>query len=151
ERGERWQTVADSLLRLRELANDLAEPRPDVAEVITSSIAQLCTVDRAARLVEHASEKSAHTPAANAIVGALGSPIGGAIIEAIQVRQWDSKHPMNRAASQLLVDHAAVVAPALVAAISAPDVNTTRLVARVLGLAGTGHEDALAQQLASRD
>jgi hypothetical protein len=151
EQEQRWQIFADWLSRSRALRDELAEPRPDVANVISSSLEKLCTVERAARLVDLAAEGSPHRQAADAIVSALGAPIGGAIVTAIQARHRDSKDPMIRGAAQLLADHAATVAPALVAAIDSSDVNITRLVSRVLGLAGHGYEEPLAKQLASRD
>ena len=151
EHEQRWQTFAEWLGRFSGLARELAEPRPDVATTITSALAQLCTVERGAHVVGLAVEGSPHRKAADGIITALGAPIGTAIVTAVQSRHREGKDPMNRAAAQLLADHAATVAPALVASLPTADVHATRLVARVLGLAGAGYEEPLAKQLASRD
>jgi len=151
EREGRWPAMAEWLARARQLASDLAEPRPDVAQVITASLDQLCTVERAARVVDLASAGAEQRQAADAIVTALGAPLGTALVAAIRTRHRDGKDPLIRSAAQLLADHAKTVAPALVAAIDGADVNTSRLIARVLGIAGQGYEEPLAQQLASRD
>ena len=53
---------------------------------------------------------------------------------------------------QLLCDHAKLVAPALVGGLEQePTDVVTRVIARVLGLAGTGYEQPVGTLLASRD
>jgi hypothetical protein len=103
----------------------------------------LCSAERARRVVELAGESDAFRTIAGQMVEALGAGIGPALLTAIQGRSRDGRDPAGRAVVQLLCDHAKVVAPALAAAAGQVDAPIERIIARVLGLAGRGHEGAL--------
>jgi hypothetical protein len=147
----RWVELAAWLARYRELAGTLAEPRPDVADVISASFAGFCSLDRAMRLVELAEQSEEGRAAAGTIIGALGADIAPALLEAVRVRPVNGKDSNGRAAVQLLCDHATLVAPALVSSLGEADEVMHRAIARVLGLAGTGYEAPLGRLLESRD
>jgi hypothetical protein len=147
----RWHEIAPWLARQRELGAGFRDARPDVAEAITASLTAYCTVVRATRLVELAGRDADGRAAADAIVEALGPEIGPALLDALSAHVTETKDS-GRAAVQLLCDHAKLVAPALVAGLKKePTEVVTRVIARVLGFAGTGHEQPLGTLLASRD
>jgi hypothetical protein len=155
EREDRWYEIAAWLSRLREMTIAFQEQRPDVAEVIAQHMIEFCTVYRAARLVELAGHSAEGRAAADAIVQALGAGAGPALLEAIRKQSGENVHQRDgeRAAVQLLCDHAALVAPSLVAALERTDVNEVlhRVIARVLGFAGAGYELPLSRLLGSPD
>jgi len=150
EGEQRWEEMASWLSRLRGLSASFHESRPDVAEVLATHLAGFCTVYRAARLVNLASQSTEGRAAAGKILEALGPGAGPALLDAARAQAGETKE--GRAAVQLLCDHAVLVAPALVAALDAsnpPDLQ--RAIARVLGFAGHGYEVPLGKLIDSRD
>lgn len=150
-REERWETLADWLERYRELAETLLEARPDVAEVIEGRLAAMATAEQARSLVALAGRDDRGRDVANRVIAALGAGIGAALLGAVEPRGTDGRDGQARAAIQILCDHAALVAPALVPALGQADPAVARVIVRVLGIAGQGYEAALASQLESRD
>jgi hypothetical protein len=141
-----FDQVAGWLQRFRDLVLELADARPDVAEVLSTGLANLCTPSCAARVVALAA-KPDHRRAADAIVRALGPDIAPALLTV-------SQSPVEASAIlavQLLCDHARLLAPALATLVESSDPATSRVIARVLGLAGHGYEAVLGVQLASTD
>lgn len=147
----RWSDIAEWLSRYRDLAGFLHEARPDVSAVIAARLAELCTPDRARALTELAGRDDEGRDAANRIITALGPDMGPALLGALNMEAAGGKEPRSRAGVQILCDHARLVAPALAAGLGHVDAALSRIIARVLGLAGPGYEGALASQLESRD
>lgn len=77
--------------------------------------------------------------------------MGPCLLAVLQDRRDDNKESRQRAATQMLCEHAALVAPALVAALPSAEPPVQRTIARVLGLAGRGYETALASLLDKGD
>jgi hypothetical protein len=150
EEEERWDEMAAWLTHHRELADGFRESRPDVAEVIAAALAEFCTIHRAARLVNRAGRDDAGRAAASAIVEALGPGLGPVLLDAVRT-QTSGAREAERAAVQLLCDHARLVAPALAESLSTADVAMHRVIARVLGHAGPGYEAPLGALLTSPD
>jgi hypothetical protein len=150
EAEQRWDEMASWLSRLRAISAGFGESRPDVAEVIAAHLAGVCTVYRAARLVDLAGRGTEGRAAAGKILDALGPGAGPALLDAVRAQAGETKE--GRAAIQLLCDHAVLVAPALVAALdpSGP-ADLQRAIARVLGFAGAGYEVPLGTLLDSSD
>ncbi len=151
ENGQRWQEMAGWLSRMRGLSAVYLESRPDVAEVIAATLAGFCTVHLATRLVDLAGRDAGGRADAAAILEALGPAAGPPLLDLVRSQPADSKHSVT--AVQLLCDHATLVAPSLVAALSGAGQSTTlqRTIARVLGFAGHGHEGSLGKLLDSGD
>jgi hypothetical protein len=150
ERARRWPEFAAWLTRYHEMAEGFREPRPDVADVIAGMLAQLCTPDRARTLVEVAESGDEGKAAALAMIAALGSGVGPALLSLLEARA-DARDTRSRTAVQLLCDQAKLVAPALVVAVGSGSEAADRAVARVFGFAGPGFEGPLATLLTSRD
>lgn len=144
----RCDEIAWWLQQYRRLISDFAEPRPDVADAISTGLADLCTPEYAARVVALARKDAEGREAAAAIIGALGPHIAPALLSA---GLNHSNEAAARSAAQLLCDHAGLLAPGLVQVFGGTDSAANRLIARVLGLAGHGYESALAQQLGNQD
>ena len=146
----RWPYFAFWLSRFGELAAALRETRPDVTDVITTSLAQFSTVDRARRIVDLAGRGAEGRAAADTIILALGSSIGPALAAAASAR-GEGREAAARVAQQLLCDHAALVAPSVVTALTTADATAARALVRVLGIAGAGYEAPIASQLQNSD
>lgn len=143
ERRERWDALVVWLTRYRELADTLAESRPDVAELVRARLSAWAASERATAILGLAERDEEGKQAARAFVRAVGSAIAAPLLEAAARG--------NRAAAQVICDEAVVLAPGLSAAVEAGDVSAHRLIARALGLAGSGGEPALGALLRSRD
>ncbi len=130
--------------RLRGLADAVIDARPDVAEVLQARLAAMCTTDRAVSLLTLSERNEQGKALASALITALGAPIGSALLSL-------SATPGGKAAAQLLCEHAALLAPALAAQGSDAAPAVQRVVARVLGFAGPGHETALGTLLHNED
>jgi hypothetical protein len=150
EGEQRWFEMAEWLGQLREMADGFRDTRPDVADAIAAGLAEFCTIHRAARLVDLAGRDDPGRSAASSIVEALGSNLGPALLEAVQKQTSDARDA-GRAAVQLLCDHAKLVAPSLANALPTTGVTMHRVIARVLGHAGTGYEPPLGALLTSPD
>jgi HEAT repeats len=146
EREGRWVELVTWLTRHRDVSSSFRESRPDVADVIDAGLASFITVKRAQSVIDLAGRDAQGRAAANAIIVAVGPSFGPALIEAMQTQEGNA-----RPVVQLLSDHAKLVAPALVDGLDAAEVWLRRLIARVLGLAGTGYEQPLASMLSSGD
>ena len=83
----RWPYFAFWLSRFGELAAALRETRPDVSDVIVTSLAEFSTVDRARRIVDLAGRGAEGRAAADTIILALGSGIGPALAAAASARR----------------------------------------------------------------
>jgi hypothetical protein len=151
ERDGEWETFAAWLHRCRTLADTLAESRPDVSHALATRLAELCSVDRAARLVNLAREGDSARAFAQNIVEALGPAMGPALIGVVQSHAKDNGDLPGRTAAQLLCDCASLVAPALVELAGKGTPAADRVMARVFGLAGAGFEPPLAMLLTGAD
>jgi hypothetical protein len=148
ERGERWDEVAAWLARYRDLATSLQDTRPDVTDVVASSLSARCTEARAAALVDLRQRDGQDRSRAEAMLSALGPPIARALVDLIVRHGTDAT---GRAAAQVLVDHASQLAPALAALADHPDPVAARTVVRALGSAGPGYEASIAGTLKRPD
>jgi hypothetical protein len=151
ERRDPPPIVAAWIVRYRELATELTEPRPDVAATIAAVLTALCSAERASRLIDLAQSGDEGRAGAGAMIAALGPDVAVPLLEAGRARSADVKDGRMRVAGQLLADRARLTAPPLAAHLAAAMPDQTRVIVRVLGLAGAGYEPAVATQLQSAD
>ena len=144
EREERWAAFAAWIGRFGELIDTLRDSRPDVAEVLRVRVSELCTPDRAARLVALGGRDDDAKALVRSIVAALGADLARPLLAI-------AGGPAGRSAAQLIADHAAVLAPALALAADQAEPAAQRVIARALGVAGHGYEATLGALLRSRD
>ncbi len=147
---DRWPPVAAWLSRCRALCSAVAETRPDVTEALSARLAGVCTADFAASLVTLAGRGVEERRCCEEIVTALGGAIAPSLLTLLQARSREGDET-RKAAVALLCDHARLLAPALAVTVGRTDVGVNRVVVRVLGFAGPGHEAALGSQLGSGD
>jgi hypothetical protein len=151
ERERRDEACATWMLKYRELGDAVRESRPDVAGVITATLATLCTSARASHVVDLAAAGAAGRAVAETFVAALGPQFGPSLLDVARARPADGRDERSRTAIQLLCDHATMLAPVLAPMADRAEPATQRIIARVLGCAGPGFESALGTQLASGD
>jgi hypothetical protein len=156
ERNGRWGYAAAWLAKYRRLGDEVGDTRPDVTDAIAAQLAELCTAARAQKVLELAEGDEQGCALAGQMIKALGPAVGPALLTAMRPAQpgaaiGAAKSARAKGIVQVLCDHATLVAPALATALGQGDVSTDRIVVRVLGLAGSGYEAALGQQLVSTD
>ena len=158
ERASRGRELAPWLGGYRALADRLCESRPDVADVLDARLAAFCTPERAAWIVDLSTQPDGRD-AAHAVVDALGPAV---LVPFLQILEQDDapkeaakghtpKSGQGRAAVQLLLDHAARLAPAAVPLLGRGSPAVRRTLVRMLGLAGRGYEQAVASQIDGDD
>ena len=148
ERAERWADVIATVETLKQLASDLAERRPDVAETITRSLGDFCTPTRLLALAE-LHERDAE---GRAIVHDVARALGSALVPGfIALADHTSHQGRTRALTTLMCDLAPTVASALVTNLDGLSVAAARVIAKVLGHAGVGYESALARLVEHQD
>jgi hypothetical protein len=148
--NDEWRPIAGWLTRCRALCASFTDPRPDVAEALSARLASLCTPELAASLVGLAARGEEERRWSGDIVKALGPGIAPALLAMVPPRARGGEAG-RKAAVTLLCDHARLMGPSLAAALGRTDVETDRVIVRVLGLAGAGFETVLGSQLGSAD
>jgi hypothetical protein len=144
ERENRWPTFAAWMGRYRDLTEALKDARPDVADVLRKRLSELCTPERAARVIALAEQGGDGREQADTIVSALGANLGLRLLELVTTAS-------GRTAAHIICDHATLLAPVLAAAAERAEPAAQRVIARALGLAGAGHEATLGMLLRSSD
>lgn len=144
ERASRGAELPWWLASYRRLADRLQESRPDVADVIVSHLTAICTLERAAWIVDLSMIEPDGGKAADAVIDALGPAVAPPLVDLLE------RNPQRaRRIAQLLTDHAAVLAPAVAPLLEGSPATATRTLLRVLGAAGAGYEDIIARYLAA--
>jgi hypothetical protein len=143
ESGGRWLDLAAQASGYRQLADELRERRPDVADAIVAALASFCTPDRVVAMA------ALHEPDApgGAIAGALVAAFGAAVVPTfVSLLDDPALHPKHRSLVALMCAHAALLAPAIVLALGHCGAAAARAGVKVLGFAGAGYEAAVTQQ-----
>ena len=149
ERAARWRDLAAQAAGYRQLADELRERRPDVADAIDHAIAAFFTADRARRPWPTLHERDG---AGRGIAAALVAAFGAAVVPAcVGLLDDPARASRNRSLVTLMCAHAALLAPALVEELGHCGIAATRVGVRVLGFAGAGYEAAVAEQVEHGD
>ena len=148
EASNRWQDLAEMLAGYRRLGDSLRESRPDVADAITQALQAFCTIERATQLGELHQQGGESRARATLILEALGANAAEPLARALDNPSLRSK---GRVLADLMADHAAMLAPALVLCLDGCAPPARRAIVRVLGLAGHGYEVTIIRQLESAD
>jgi hypothetical protein len=151
--ASRATEVTAWLARYSQLGTRVREARPDVAAVIAHHLTAFCTPERAAWIVELADSGPGGRQAAGEIIVALGPAVAAPLAALLE---GDSAGPRGaqgrgRAVTQLLLDHAALLAPALVPLLEPGTPGVRRTLLRVLGAAGPGYEGILGAHVVPGD
>lgn len=144
ERGARWHDLAASASPYRQLADDLRERRPDVAEAISQALVAFCGPDRALALVALYASGAEGRQIANLLIDAFGLATVSGFVALLDDAALQSK---TRPLVPLMCERAALFAPALALDLGRYGALATHAVVRILGFAGAGYEEAVAEQL----
>ena len=146
ERTARAYELPAWLGAYRNLADRLTESRPDVSAVIGRALAAFCTTERAVWIATLAQDEPEGRKAAAEVIQALGPAVAPPLVDLLE------QDPVKgRAIAQLLTEHAALMAPAVVPLIENRSPGTVRVMLRLLGAAGAGYEDTIAAYASARD
>jgi hypothetical protein len=148
ERAARQQELAAWAARYGRLAEALRESRPDVADAISIALAAFCTPDRAMALSDLYAMDADGRARANELVEAFGVAMVPAFVALLDDPDMCTR---ARALQPLMCEHGRLLAPALAARLGHSGVAAARAIIKVLGIAGPGHENALAGLLQHGD
>jgi hypothetical protein len=140
----RWSELVDALVRLRAIADLLAESRAEIAALVNDALSRFASADCAAALVDVQATGEAERGLAAQAVNALGDALVPSCIALLS-------GPRSSAAVALLSDHAARLGPGLAAALADCPDDARHLVVRLLGQAGPGYESIIGDQLGDGD
>jgi hypothetical protein len=142
EQAGRWQDLTAEIRRYTTIAAELRERRPDVAETILKALSDFCTPSRLLALAElHDRDDQGRT-----IVEDLTRALGPALVPGFVALIDRAAHQVKaRAFTPLMCELAPVVGEALLAELDSCGVAAARVIARVLGYSGSGHEAAVAR------
>jgi hypothetical protein len=148
ERSCRWQEFATSIASFGQLAIELKDRRPDVADTIVKSVTDFCAPIRVLALIQLYERDGEGRQVAADVMKALG----GALVPGFVALLDDTTHEGRaRALTPLFCEHAVTFAPAFEAALQSCGLRATRVAVRVLGHGGVGHEAAVARLVAHED
>ena len=142
EQAGRWQDLAAEIRGYTTIAEALRERRPDVSETIGKALSDFCTPSRLLALAElHDRDDRGR-----AIVEDLTRALGPALVPGFVALIDRAAHQVKaRAFTPLMCELAPAVGEALLAELDSCGVAAARVIARVLGYAGGGHETAVAR------
>lgn len=142
EQASRWQDLAAEIRRYTTIAAELHERRPDVAETILKALSDFCMPSRLLALAElHDRDDQGRV-----IVEDLTRALGPALVPGFVALIDRAAHQVKaRAFTPLMCELAPVVGEALLAELDSCGVAAARVIARVLGYSGSGHEAAVAR------
>ena len=151
EADARWQDLAAQATGYRQLADELRERRPDVADAIVAALAAFCTHARTLAMTTLLEGDEQGRASVDALVAAFGAAVAPAFVGLLDD---PARQSHNRSLASLMCAHAALLAPALAVELGEPGrcgVAARRIAVRVLGFAGAGYEATVAEQTVHGD
>jgi hypothetical protein len=148
ERAGRQRELAAWAAQYARLAGALRQSRPDVADAISYALAAFCTPDRALALLDLYAADADGRARANVLVEAFGVALAPAFVVLLDDPDMRTR---ARALVPLMCEHGRLLAPALAVRLGAGGAGAARAIIKVLGFAGPGYEDPLAEQLQDGD
>ena len=142
EQAARWQDLGAEVRRYTTIAAELRERRPDVAETILKALSDFCTPSRLLALAELHDRDDQGRAIVEDLTRALGPALVPGFVALIDRAAHQGK---ARAFTPLMCELAPVVGEALLAELDSCGVAAARVIARVLGYSGSGHEAAVAR------
>jgi HEAT repeat protein len=147
ERSRR-QDIGPWASQFRALEEGLRPSRPDVADAIVNALVDFCTPDRAMALADLYATGAEGKACANAhVAGFAGAMVPGFLA----LLDDPARSVKARALVPLMCEHNRLLAPSLALHMRHGGVGAVHAIARVLGLAGPGFENVLAEHLQKGD
>ena len=144
--ANRWSDLGLALERLANVIAPLRERRPEVTALVETELSAFATPEFAAALLARHSQDEASQATSLKVIDALGPAIAPALLSLLETDA--------RAASVavgLMCERASLFAPSLADGIPTYSSQARVHVARVLGHAGPGYEDALGSLCNAKD
>ena len=142
EHADRWHDLVAETARYTALAAELRERRPDVAEAILRALSDFCTPSRLLALAERHEQGGD----GRMIVEALTRALGPALVPGFVALVDRAAHQVKaRAFTPLMCELAPVIADALLVELERCGVAAARVIVKIVGYAGAGHEAAVAR------
>lgn len=140
ERAGRWPDLIATVGGYAQLAEEVKARRPDVADTIVRVLGDFCTPVRLLALAD-LHERDAE---GRAIVDGLVRTLGVTVVPGLVALMNRAAHqPKAKVLTPLMCELAPTLAPALVAELDACGPVAARVIVKVLGHAGAGHEIAV--------
>ena len=148
EQVARWQDLVAEIKGYTALADELRERRPDVSETIGKALSDFCTPSRLLALAQiHDRDDKGR-----AIVEELARALGPALVPGFVALIDRAAHQVKaRAFTPLMCELAPTVAEALLAELDSCGIAAARVIVKVLGYAGAGHEVPIARLVQHTD
>jgi hypothetical protein len=148
ERRGQMNDVATWAAHCRQLAVELREARPDVADAISNALVAFLVPARVSALLDLHKRGGESRGTSSALVEAFG----GAVVPGLVALLDDTTRQSQAAAAvSLLCEHAGLLAPALVPELDKGSAAKKRAVIKALGCAGAGYEAVLTPYLGQPD
>jgi hypothetical protein len=148
ERAERWDDLISQMKGYLALADELRERRPDVADTIGKGLSDFCTPSRLLALADLHDRDDRGRAIVEAMTRALGPALVPGFVALIDRAAHQNK---ARAFTPLMCELAPAVAEALLAELESCGVAAARVIVKILGHAGAGHETAVARLVQHTD
>ena len=140
ERAGRWHDVIAAVEGYRRIGEELRPRRPDVTDVIARAMNDYCTPTRLLSIATMHDRDEEGRTIARQMLAALGSALAPGLIELMN----RSAHEVRaRALVPVICEMAPTLAPALVAELDSCGPSAARVIVKILGYAGPGHEAAV--------
>jgi hypothetical protein len=148
DRAKHWPDLALWATRLRELAVQLRDTRPDVSELVARSLGGFYVPARLAALIDLYAGNDEKRQIANALVEAFGDALAPSLVAMFDDPAQTSKISVI---VSVMCEHAGLLAPVVAAHLGKGTTQASRSIIKVLGFAGPGYEAVIAEQFARAD
>jgi len=137
ERAGRWNNLIEAVEGYGDLCADLRTRRPDVADVIFKAMSDYSTPTRLLALATLHERDDEGRAIAQRMLTALGPALVPGLIELMNRSAHEAR---ARALVPLMCEMAPVLAPALTSELDSCGATATRVIVKIFGYAGAGHE-----------
>jgi len=144
----RWDQLSVWLARLRQIAAVLQPIRPEIAASVAEMLARLCDRHVLLQLAGLSAADRAAKTSARLIVAGLGRSIVPAWLAALQSA---ADRPRLDSLSRIMAERARELGPAIAKSLARCGPDASPAAIRLLGFAGAGYENVIADQLTRGD
>jgi hypothetical protein len=144
EHRARLNDLVAWVAQYRQLADSLEASRPDVSEAIANTLTAFCTPERLVAMSEPREGGADARALAKVVIEAFGGTAAPALVTLLDDPAMQAR---ARALVPVMCEQGGQLAPSLAARLGACGVTARRAIVKVLGHAGPGYEQVLAEQL----
>ncbi len=148
ERAGRWPELIDAVAGYGRLGEELQPRRPDVTDVIAKAMSDYCTPTRLLSLATLHERDEDGRVFAEQMLKALGTALVPGLVELMNRSAHEAR---ARALVPLMCEMAPTLAPALTAELDSCGATAARVIVKVLGHAGAGHEASVGRLAEHQD